>query len=99
MTEEHENAVEWLDGQSVATFTLHSGKLKSRIMNLAKKRPDAVQITAGPKENGGYLVAHVPVGWIKIREPNNVEVTDEQREEYRRRMRKLNAAKYDELGV
>lgn len=69
MTEEHENAVEWLDGQSVATFTLHSGKLKSRIMNLAKKRPDAVQITAEPKENGGYLVAHVPVGWIKINPP------------------------------
>lgn len=72
MTEEHENAVEWLDGQSVATFTLHSGKLKSRIMNLAKKRPGDVQITAGPKGNGGYLVAHVPVGWIKINPPLNL---------------------------
>lgn len=97
MTEEHENAVEWLDGQDVATFTLHSGKLKSRILNLAKKRPDAVQITSGPKGNGGYLVAHVPVGWIRIQEPSKVERTPEQREEARRLMRKINAAKYGDI--
>ena len=89
MPEEWENAIEWLDGQKTATVTLHSQKLLNRVMKLQKEYPDKVKIVAGPKENGGYLLAHVPAAWLKIEPKRKVELTEERKAELAERMRVL----------
>lgn len=77
MPEEYENAIEWLDGQKTATVTLHSSKQKTALLRLAKAHPDMVKVIAGPEGNGGFLLAHLPVGWIQFRPPR--EMTEKQR--------------------
>lgn len=77
MPEEYENAIEWLDGQKTATVTVHSQKQKTALLRLAKAHPDKVKVVADPEENGGFLLAHLPVGWIQFRPPR--EMTEKQR--------------------
>lgn len=80
MPEEYENAIEWLDGQKMATITLHSMKLRNRVLKLAEQNPGKVRIIARPDDRGqnGYLLAHVPTSWIKINPPQ--ERTERQKE-------------------
>lgn len=77
---ENENAIEWLDSRDKATVTLHGGRLKNRVMRLAEEYPDEVEIRREPDENGGFLVAKIPVKWVKITPPRRLELTDEQKE-------------------
>ena len=81
MPEEYENAIEWLDGQKTATVTLHSQKLRNRVLKLAKEHPDKVTIIARPEDKGqnGILYARIPISWIQIRPPRKLELTAEQR--------------------
>ena len=77
-----ENAIEWLKGRKVATVTLAGGTaLNTRVRKLAKSKPDKCQIT--DVNEGGTIVAHIPVSWIKINP--ELELTDAQREELRAR--------------
>ena len=60
-----ENAIEWLKGRKVATVTLAGGTaLNTRVRKLAKSKPDKCQIR--DENEGGTIVAHIPVSWIKI---------------------------------
>lgn len=77
---ENENAIEWLDSRDKATVTLHGGRLKNRVLRLAEEYPDEVEIRREPDENGGFLVAKIPVKWVKITPPRRLELTDEQKE-------------------
>lgn len=87
MWNERENAIEWLDGQTVATVTLCSQKLRNKVMRLAEQYPDDVEIRAEPESNGGTVVAHIPRKWVKISPPPKREMTDEQREAARVRLK------------
>ena len=69
MPEEYENAIEWLDGQKTATVTVHSQKQKTALIRLAKAHPDKVKVVVHPRGNGGFLIAHLPVGWIRFKAP------------------------------
>ena len=82
-TEEWENAIEWLEGQKTAAVTLHSMKIRNRVLALAKEHPDKVKIIARPDEKGqdGYLLAHIPASWIKINAPAVRKISDEQKEQ------------------
>lgn len=92
MPEEYENAIEWLDGQKTATVTVHSQKQKTALLRLAKAHPDKVKIVADPEENGGFLLAHLPVGWIRFQAPPPRGVmSEEEREKRRQRMKALRA--------
>lgn len=60
-----ENAIEWLKGRKTATVTLAGGtSLNTRMRKLAKSKPDKCQIR--DENEGGTIVAHIPVSWIKI---------------------------------
>lgn len=91
-----ENAIEWLDGQKTATVTIHSEKLRNRVLKLAEEYPNKVKVIAHPKENQGYLYARVPRAWVKISPPPKRELSDEQIEAARERMKKLRA---EQLGL
>lgn len=83
---ENENAIEWLDTQPKATVTLHGGRLRNKVLRLAEEYPDDVEIRREPDGNGGFLVAKIPVKWVKITPPRRLELTDEQKEELMARL-------------
>ena len=94
MPEEYENAIEWLDGQKTATVTVHSQKQKTALLRLAKAHPDKVKIVADPEENGGFLLAHLPVSWIRFQAPPPRGVmSEEDRAKKRQLMKAINDAK------
>ena len=95
MPEEWENAIEWLEGQKTVTVTLHSQKLKNRVLKLAEQNPGKVKVIARPDDRGqnGYLLAHVPASWIRIDPPRKVNMSDERKEELRERLAAMRAGK------
>lgn len=82
---DNENAIEWLRGGKTATLSLTQGRTITRVMKLAKSRPEECRIIA---ENAdGSIVASVPVCWIKISPIR--EVSEEQKEAARVRMKEM----------
>ncbi len=82
---DNENVIEWLKDGKTATLSLTQGRTITRVMKLARNRPEECRIIA---ENAdGSIVARVPVGWIKI-SPNR-EVSEEQKEAARVRMKEM----------
>ena len=96
MPEEYENAIEWLDGQKTATVTLHSQKLRNRVLKLAKEHPDKVTVIARPEDKGqnGILYARIPISWIKFQAPP--KLSEEDKEKKRKLMRAINATNTDD---
>lgn len=84
MTDEYENAIEFLDGQKTATVTLHDRRLRNRILKLAEERPDEVAVICRPEENNGFLFAHIPLKWLRIQPPK--QMSEEQREKAKERL-------------
>lgn len=78
-----ENVIEFLKDGTRATVTLSQGRYITRIKELAKKFPDDVEVVKVPEENGGYLVAHIPAGYIKFNPPK--QLSQEQRDQMRER--------------
>lgn len=73
-----ENCIEWIKGSKTATVTFPKGRFATKVMKLAEKNPDEVQIQHVNKD--GSLVAHIPVNYIKISRPRKNVLTDEQRQ-------------------
>lgn len=72
---DNENVIEWFRGGKTATLSLTQGRTITRVMKLAKSRPEECKIIA---ENAdGSIVAKVPVGWIRINPPK--QFTEEQK--------------------
>lgn len=87
MTDEYENAIEFLNGQKTATVTLYRGRLQNRILRLAEERPDEVAVICRPEENNGFLFAHIPVKWLRIQPPK--QMSEEQREKAKERLARV----------
>lgn len=91
MTIYRENAVEFITGDKTATVSLSSKKHVNRILRLADKYPNEVEILA--QNADGSLCAKVPVKWIKFNPPVNREVTEEQRQAARERLQRYRSLK------
>ena len=89
MADIRENVIEWIMGQDTATATFYQGRYISRIKKLAADRPDEVTLIAENKD--GSILVQFPLSWLKIN-PTRI-LTDEQREEYRERMKIYHAHK------
>lgn len=86
----NENVIEWLRGDKVAAVTApSSSKLKGMITRLNARYPDEVEILAVNQD--GSIFAHVPVEYVVIRKPKQMNYTDEQRAELSERMKKMRA--------
>ena len=72
----NENVLEWLKNEPIATVTFSQGKYITKIRKLAKRFPDECQITH--ENHDGSIVAHIPVKWIKISNPQR-EMTEEEK--------------------
>lgn len=81
----NENVIEWVKDGKTATLILTQRRTISRVMKLAKSRPEECKIVAENKD--GSICARVPVGWIKISPIR--EVSEEQKEAARVRMKEM----------
>ena len=87
----NENCIEWLTGDEWITVTLSERHLWSVVRKLAKKYPDRVEILAEPKNNSGYMYAHLPIEFLQIRDPGRQPAkSEEQIEAARERIKKIN---------
>jgi len=80
----NENVIEFLRSEKTATLTFSQGRYIFKVKKLAEKRPDECQITKENKD--GSIVAHVPVSWIKISPPKEMNFTEEQLKERTERL-------------
>ena len=87
----HENAIEFLDSETIAALTLSKQRYITRLKNLAKTNPDDVYI----KENqDGTVFATIPVAWIKITPTR--KLNEKQMEAARASIAKINEHKTTE---
>ena len=82
-----ENALEWLVGDENVTVTLYRGRLQNRILRLAEEHPDEVAVICRPEENTGFLLAHIPLKWLRIQPPK--QMSEELKERGRQQLQKL----------
>lgn len=80
---ENENVIEFFTNADTATVTFHQGRYKNKIRKLAEEKPDEVTILS---DENGFLVAKVPVKWIRIGVPRTVNMTDDQKAELAERL-------------
>lgn len=82
----NEFAIEWIKGRNYAGVTVPSGTaLKSKLVRLAEKNPEEVQIIE--ENEDGSMFVHVPVNYVKISPPR--KVSDEQKEAASERFRQM----------
>lgn len=85
MGEGAENVIEFLRGSQTALVTFSQGRYISQVKTLAEQFPEDVQILKLPEDNHGYLLARIPVRYIKLRPP--VQMSQEQRDALAERAR------------
>lgn len=73
-----ENVIEWIDGDDYVAVTL-SSRNKNKLIKLAEKFPDDVDFVRENKD--GSVFGHIPLKWVAMRKPRQVNYTDEQRKE------------------
>lgn len=100
----NENVFEFLRNGHITTATVCQGRYINQIRESAKTHPDECKIDV---ENAdGSIVAHFPTAWLKIRPPRKINLSEEEKEELRERLRKARESKNskaveeleDELG-
>ena len=82
-----ENAIEFLKDQKRATVTFSQGRYISRVKKLAEQHPDKCEIVSISKiaGEGTVICAHIPTAWVRIAPPVVMDLTQDQKEERRKR--------------
>lgn len=83
----HDNAIEFYTESKRATVTLHSPRLRNRVLRLAEES-DEVEVVATNED--GSILAHIPVKWLKIVPPR--VMSEKQLEQLKRMRAKLLSA-------
>lgn len=81
-----ENHIEFYRDSDMATVYFTKRKYINRIEKLKKEHPDEVVIQNETKSD---ILAKVPLSWIRVMPPRQVNLTDEQREELRVRLKQM----------
>ena len=91
-TDERENAIEWYCKKDQVTCTFSQRKFVNRILKLAKENPEDVIILKINED--GTVLAHMPLSYLPLpRKPIERELTEEQRESYRKRFEQYRKTK------
>lgn len=85
-----ENVIEWVNNDTATVNLVSYSRLAGRVRKLAETNDDVKIIS----DNGGVLLAHIPVKFIKINPPKNV--SEEQRLAAAERLKKIMASKVQE---
>lgn len=89
----NESMIGHYPGQDHWEVTTGERKLKNRLRKLAEKHPEEVICMA--ENTDGSVYYHVPVGYVQIRPPRKINMSDEQRAALAERMRNLNTSADD----
>lgn len=81
----HENVIEWIRNSKITTVTFSQPKYITKIKRLAEKYPDKVQIC---KINKDSIVAHIPTSAVKISITKPRQLSEEEKEAARERLKK-----------
>ena len=84
---ENENVIEWITNDKTVTVTLSQRKYITKVRKLAEKFPDEVEFLYENKD--GSVLVKLPLRAIKINLTEKRELTEEQLEAMRERMRKM----------
>lgn len=98
---EQENIIEFIKGSDTATVTFTQGRYITKIMKLAERFPEDVQICDVNKGKNGEvksIVAHIPVKAIKINIIDRKEMTEEEKDALRDRLAKVRESKNNSLS-
>lgn len=84
----------WFDETSnnMAFVSTFNNRLKKSLADLEKKRPSDVQVYR--EWIDGEIEYKFPKEWIKIAPPKKLQLTDEQRNDRRARMKNIRSRKY-----
>lgn len=80
-----ENNIEFYTNQETATASFTQLKMINKMERLAAEYPDECQILA--HNDDGSILVHFPVSWVNVRRPIHRELTEEQRQELRDRLK------------
>lgn len=76
-------------GVKYASISTDERSYISQIHKLAEKYPEDVIIKKEPESNDGCMYAWLPAKWFRLQKPKTLNLTDEQREERRKRFAKV----------
>jgi hypothetical protein len=85
MADLHENVIEWITGDENVFVTIHQMRFCNKVEKLAGQHPGECEILKRNKD--GSILARLPLRWIRIQKPNQRELTDDEREELRERIK------------
>lgn len=91
MADFKETAFEYIAGEKFGGFSSSESKWINKIKEYAKEFPDDVKIIY--ENSDGSIFAHIPTSWFKIKPKSKRQITDEQREELRERIKKMHEAR------
>ena len=71
-------------------FSSDEPKYIRKVRKLKEDYPEQVRILKEPEDNDGCIYCTLPVEWFRIQVPKKMNWTDEQREEFKVRMKRAN---------
>lgn len=86
--EERETNIHFDETKAAAWVETHNIKLRNNLRKLNEERPDKCQLKYEDNDRG-YARYYVPKNWVKIAPPRKVNLTDEQRDALRERLRNI----------
>jgi hypothetical protein len=81
--------IHWFKDDETAEITTADKTLMTKIRKAAKESNEVIIDSEPNADNGGFMLALVPVKFIKISKPKKVNFTKEQKKAMAERMRKL----------
>ena len=100
MPDLRENVIYWKDGDKFVTVNVSANsRYASRIRDLAEKYPEEARVFSDQKS--GYLVGVIPVKAVKLNIIHGQarDLSEEEKEVLRERMRAIHKAKRDSQNV
>lgn len=85
--------IHWFKDDETAEITTADKTLMTKIRRAAKESEDVVIDQEPSIENGGFMLALVPVRFIKIGKPKERNLTEEQKQKLSERMKQLRKSK------
>ena len=81
-----ENNIEFLTGQKRVTVTFSARKWVNKIKKYGESHPDEIDYI---ENQDGSICGHIPVTWLKISPPRQVNLSEDQKKERAARMRQI----------
>ena len=91
MSEIRENVIEWITGDDHVAVTLTDRRYISKVRKL--REIDEKNVPVFVENKDGSIFAHLPLSTVKLSQKTKQNLSDEQRDVLRERMRSLHAAK------